>query len=47
MLTSLLGDGENLAALKRLIIERTDGTPFFLEETVQVLLDDGTLVHSR
>ena len=46
MLTSLLGDGDELAALKRLIIERTEGTPFFMEETVQVLLDDGALVRN-
>jgi adenylate cyclase len=44
MLTSLLGEGDDLAALKRLIIEKTEGTPFFMEETVQMLLDDGTLV---
>jgi class 3 adenylate cyclase/tetratricopeptide (TPR) repeat protein len=46
MLTSLLGDRDDLAALKRLIIERTEGTPFFMEETVQVLLDDGALVRN-
>ena len=27
-----------------LIIERTEGNPFFMEETVQVLLDEGALV---
>jgi predicted ATPase len=46
MLTSLLGDGSELGALKRLIIERTEGTPFFMEETVQVLLDEGALVRN-
>jgi predicted ATPase len=46
MLTSLLGDGNELGALKRVIIERTEGTPFFMEETVQVLLDDGSLVRN-
>jgi class 3 adenylate cyclase/tetratricopeptide (TPR) repeat protein len=46
MLTSVLGDGAELAALKRLIIERTEGTPFFMEETVQALLDDGALVRN-
>jgi class 3 adenylate cyclase len=46
MLTSLLGDGSELGALKRLIIERTEGTPFFMEETVQVLIDDGLLVRN-
>jgi class 3 adenylate cyclase/uncharacterized protein YcbX len=46
MLTALLGDGEDLAALKRLIIEKTEGIPFFMEETVQVLLDEGALVRN-
>ena len=33
-----------LGALKRLIIEKTEGNPFFMEERVQVLLDEGALV---
>jgi class 3 adenylate cyclase len=41
MLTALLGDGKDLIPLKRLIIERTEGNPFFMEEIVQVLLDEG------
>ncbi len=44
MLSSLVGDQPELAPLKRLIIERTEGNPFFMEETVQALLDDGALV---
>ncbi|MGC2275177.1 MAG: AAA family ATPase, partial [Candidatus Binatus sp.] len=44
MLSALLGDGAELAALKKLIIEKTEGNPFFMEETVQVLLDEGALV---
>src|SRR5262249_43195923 len=44
MLDYLLGEEQVLAALKRLIIERTEGNPFFMEETVQALLDDGALV---
>src|SRR5208282_4114337 len=32
--------------LKRLIIEKTEGNPFFMEETVQVLLDEGALVRN-
>ena len=44
MLTALLGDGKDLLPLKRLIIERTEGNPFFMEEIVQVLLDEGALV---
>jgi hypothetical protein len=39
MLTALLGDGRDLVPLKRLIIERTEGTPFFMEEMVQVLFE--------
>ncbi len=40
--TSVLIDHDQITAdqhpLKRLIIERTEGTPFFMEEMVQVLL---------
>jgi class 3 adenylate cyclase/predicted ATPase len=43
MLTALLGDGKDLIPLKRLIIERTEGTPFFMEEIVQALFEDGVL----
>ena len=46
MLASLLGDAEELAPLKRLIIGRTEGNPFFMEEIVQALLDDGSLVRN-
>ena len=46
MLTALLGDGAELAPLRRLIIEKTEGTPFFMEEMVQVLLDEGSLVRN-
>ena len=45
MLSALLGDGKDLLPLKRVIIEKTEGNPFFMEETVQVLLDEGALVH--
>ncbi len=43
MLSQLLGDSPDLQPLKPLIIERTEGNPFFMEETVQVLLDEGAL----
>ena len=46
MLRALLGDGAELGPLKRLIIEKTEGNPFFMEESVQVLLDEGTLVRN-
>jgi predicted ATPase/class 3 adenylate cyclase len=44
MLSALLGDAAQLAPLKRLIIARTEGNPFFMEETYQVLLDEGVLI---
>ncbi len=44
MLSALLGDEPELAALKQTIIERTEGNPFFMEETYQVLLDEGALI---
>jgi class 3 adenylate cyclase/predicted ATPase len=34
----------NLHALKRLILEKTQGTPFFMEEIVQELVEQGVLV---
>jgi len=46
MLSALLGDGAEVRPLKRLIIEKTEGNPFFMEETVQVLLDEGALVRN-
>jgi hypothetical protein len=44
MLSALLSDAPAMAPLKKLIIERTEGNPFFMEETYQVLLDEGALV---
>src|SRR5579864_9170656 len=43
MLLALLGDGRDMEPLKRVIIDKTEGNPFFMEETVQVLLEEGTL----
>ena len=43
MLSALLGDKIDLAQLKRLIIERTEGIPFFMEEIVQALIEQGVL----
>ena len=44
MLNALLGKAPALAALKRLIVEKTEGNPFFIEEYVQTLFDQGVLV---
>jgi class 3 adenylate cyclase len=46
MLSVLLGDGTELAALKRLITEKTQGNPFFMEEMVQNLFEEGTLARN-
>jgi class 3 adenylate cyclase len=46
MLDSLLGAAPELAPLKRLIVERTEGNPFFMEEAVQALLDEGALARN-
>jgi tetratricopeptide (TPR) repeat protein len=40
----LLGDDASLAPLVRLLIERTEGNPFFLEESVRTLVETGVLV---
>ncbi len=46
MLSTLLGDGVELDPLKRMVIERTEGNPFFIEEMLQGLFDDGALVRN-
>jgi class 3 adenylate cyclase/tetratricopeptide (TPR) repeat protein len=46
MLASLLGEGSDLAPLKRLLIEKTEGNPLFMEEMFQALLEDGVLVRN-
>jgi predicted ATPase len=37
---------DDLKTLKRLIIERTEGNPFFMEESVQALFDEGALARN-
>ena len=44
LLQALLGDDPGLVPLKRLLIARTDGNPFFLEESVRTLVETGVLV---
>jgi len=46
MLVELVGEGSELTPLKRLIIERTEGNPFFMEEMVQALFEQGVLVRN-
>jgi class 3 adenylate cyclase/tetratricopeptide (TPR) repeat protein len=47
LLQALLGDDASLMPLKRLVIERTEGNPFFLEESVRALVETGGLVGGR
>jgi hypothetical protein len=47
LLTSLLGNNTGLAVLKQLLIERTDGNPFFLEESVRTLVETKALSGER
>src|SRR5438445_10807156 len=44
LLQALLGDDPSLAPLTRLLIARTEGNPFFLEESVRTLVETGVLV---
>jgi tetratricopeptide (TPR) repeat protein len=44
LLQALLGDDPSLAPLTRLLIARTEGNPFFLEESVRALVETGVLV---
>jgi class 3 adenylate cyclase/predicted ATPase len=44
LLSALLGQDSGLSALQDLILARTEGNPFFMEEMVQALLEQGILV---
>ena len=44
---ALLGDDPSLAPLKQLLIARTQGNPFFLEESVRTLVETEVLVGER
>jgi tetratricopeptide (TPR) repeat protein/class 3 adenylate cyclase len=47
LLAALVGDDVGLESLKRGVLERTEGNPFFLEESVHALVDTGVLVGER
>lgn len=47
LLDALLGAAPGLEPLKRLLIERTQGNPFFLEESVQTLVETEVLHGER
>jgi predicted ATPase len=44
LLQALLGEDPSLEPLKRLLIARTEGNPFFLEESVRTLVETSVLV---
>jgi tetratricopeptide (TPR) repeat protein len=46
-LQALLGDDPSLQPLTALLIARTEGNPFFLEESVRTLVETGVLVGER
>ncbi|MBW4550634.1 MAG: AAA family ATPase [Aphanocapsa sp. GSE-SYN-MK-11-07L] len=45
LLSSLLPNADELSPLKRFIIDQTGGNPFFMEEIVRSLFEDGTLIN--
>ncbi len=47
LLKALLGNDPTVEALKRLLIERTEGNPFFLEESVRTLVETKVLTGER
>jgi class 3 adenylate cyclase/tetratricopeptide (TPR) repeat protein len=47
LLLAVLGDDATLQPLKQLLIERTEGNPFFLEESVRTLVETKVLVGER
>jgi class 3 adenylate cyclase/tetratricopeptide (TPR) repeat protein len=46
LLTALMGDDDSTLPLKRLIVERTEGNPFFMEEIFQALVEQGVLARN-
>ena len=47
LLHALLGDDQTLAPLRQVLIQRTEGNPFFLEESVRTLVETEVLVGER
>src|SRR5262249_14067851 len=47
LLTTLLGESAALQPLKQFILEKTEGNPFFMEEIVQALVEQGVLPDPR
>jgi tetratricopeptide (TPR) repeat protein len=47
LLRELLGGGADMDGLRRHLVERTEGNPFFIEESVRHLVDTGVLAGAR
>src|SRR5262249_7218149 len=47
LLQSLIGTDAQVERIKRLLLDRTEANPFFLEEQVYSLVDDRTLIGER
>jgi predicted ATPase len=47
LLRTLLGAGSEVVLVKKLLIERTEGNPFFLEESVRSLVESGALAGEK
>jgi class 3 adenylate cyclase len=47
LLQAVLGDDGSLQPLKRVLIERTEGNPFFLEESIRTLIETKVLLGER
>jgi len=47
LIESLSGNGADLAPLRDLLLKRTEGNPFFIEEIVRSLTESGVLIGSK
>ena len=47
LLHALLGDAPDIRPLRRPLMDRTEGNPFFLEESVRTLVETGVVVGQR
>ena len=47
LLAALLGDHAELHVLKRALVERTEGNPLFVEESIRTLVESGVLAGER
>jgi len=46
LMTVLVGGDASLEPLRRLVVDKSEGNPFFMEEVVQGLFEDGALVRN-